>query len=168
MCQSHLASNSNNCSIANNSPVCMAILHAFSKYLFHSQTSALAYSCDLESTYFRSKAYLNRNPSPRNIHPPPPLSPPHPANLVLIDHICSCRQDLLDFGKIPFLIAQRTGTAGLKPALYTIQVEDVATIAPSDAQAWVIGVACWVGLVFNAGFIQIVSANRASVCADGP
>ena len=47
-------------------------------------------------------------------------------------------------------------------------MEDMATDAPCNAEAWMIWISSWVGLVFNARLVQIVSANGAGVCADGP
>ena len=47
-------------------------------------------------------------------------------------------------------------------------MEDMAADAPSNAEAWMIWIPCWIRLVFYAGLIQVVSADGAGVCADGP
>ncbi len=47
-------------------------------------------------------------------------------------------------------------------------MKDMAADTPCNTEARMIWVSCWVGLVLYAGLVQVVSADCAGVCADGP
>ena len=66
----------------------------------------------------------------------------------------------LNFGKVPFLIAERTDGARLEPALDAVQVEDVSAVSKGNRQAVVVR-RRRVGLVLNARFVQGISTNGA-------
>jgi hypothetical protein len=86
--------------------------------------------------------------------PPPPLVHRHGA----------AREDLLDLGELPLFVAERARAPGLEPALDAVEVEDVAAHAPRDAEAGVVRIARGVGLVLDAGLVQVVAADGARVC----
>jgi hypothetical protein len=65
-----------------------------------------------------------------------------------------------NLGKVPFLVAKRTDTARLEPALDAIQMKHVSTVPKGNAKTIVVG-GRWIGLVFNRGFIEGISANSA-------
>jgi hypothetical protein len=84
--------------------------------------------------------------------------------LLLLDpldpQLLAVARNAFDFGKIPFLVAQRTHTAGFQPALDTIQMKHVATIAKSNRQSIIVRVR-GIGLVFNRWFVQGIATNGA-------
>ncbi len=86
----------------------------------------------------------------------------------LIDTNRATRQNLFNLGEFPLLVAQGAGRARLEPSLDAVEVKDVTTATPGNAQTRVLRVTIGVGLVFNAWLIQVVSADGAGVCADGP
>lgn len=72
----------------------------------------------------------------------------------------SVARNALDFGKVPLLVTQGTHGTCLEPSLNAIQVKDVPAISKGNGKTIVI---CRrrIGLVFNRGFVQGVSANGA-------
>lgn len=75
-------------------------------------------------------------------------------------HALPVSRDSLNFGKVPFLITQWTNGTRLQPPLDTIQMEYMSTIPKGDAQSIVVG-RCWIGLIFDAGFIQWITTYGA-------
>ncbi len=63
------------------------------------------------------------------------------------------RKDFLYLGKLPLLVAKRTGTPCLEPALNAIQVKDMSTITPSNTQSRMISITSGVGLVLDTRLI---------------
>lgn len=92
---------------------------------------------------------------------------PNSQRSILVHHVGSCGQNLLYLCEVPLLVAQRACTSSLKPALNAVQVEHVSAVPPSDAQTGVVLVACGIGLVLDAGLVQVVAADRAGVSTDG-
>ena len=76
----------------------------------------------------------------------------------LLDTELSIPRNPLNLGKVPFLVTERTYTAGLEPTLDTIQVKDVSTSTKGNRQTIVVGRG-WVGLVFNRWLVQTIPAN---------
>ena len=74
----------------------------------------------------------------------------------------SIARNTFNFGKVPFLVAERTYRSCFEPSLNTIQMKDVTTIAKGDAETIVIG--RWgISLIFNGWLIQGVTTNGALV-----
>jgi len=63
------------------------------------------------------------------------------------------RKDFFYLGKLPLLVAKRTGTPCLEPALNAIQVKDMSTITPSNTQSRMISITSGVGLVLDTRLI---------------
>jgi hypothetical protein len=62
--------------------------------------------------------------------------------------------------QIPFLVAKRTDTARLEPALDAIQMKHVSTVPKGNAQTIVVR-GRRIGLVFNRRFVEGISTNGA-------
>jgi len=63
------------------------------------------------------------------------------------------RKNFFYLGKLPLLVAKRTGTPCLEPALNAIQVKNMSTITPSNTQSRMISITSGVGLVLNTRLI---------------
>ena len=83
-----------------------------------------------------------------------------PQLTYLLDPQLTVSGDPFNLGKVPFLVAKGTDTAGFEPSLDAIEMENVSTITKGNAQSIVVG-GGWVCLVFNRWFVQTVATNGA-------
>ena len=72
-----------------------------------------------------------------------------------------------DLCKVPFLVAQRTNTSSLLPALNAVEMEDVTTTTKSNGQA-VFGSRAWVRLVLDGWLVERVATDGACVSVNIP
>lgn len=57
-------------------------------------------------------------------------------------------ENLLNLGKFPFLVAKRTCRPSLQPSLDAVQMEDMTTDTPCNAEARMFCIPCWICLQF--------------------
>lgn len=77
-----------------------------------------------------------------------------------LDSQLSVSRNSFNFGKVPFLVTERTNGTSFEPTLDAIQVEDVSAVSKSDAQSVVVG-GTGIGLILNGGFVERIATNSA-------
>ena len=87
--------------------------------------------------------------------------------LTTVLHANPIPRNPLNFGKVPLLITKRTNRPRPQPPLNTIQVKNVSTISKGNAQPIIIR-GRRVGLVFDGGFVERVSADGTVLGANIP